>query len=381
MEEEIKTFKDLTREVIEKGICGKCGGCVSFCSAGELNALEIGKNEVPRFINEDNCLKCGICYLICPQTDTLNVELQEKFGWKPPIGDYQRITSVQTTNKAVKKNCTDGGVVTSLLLYLLERNLINGAIVSKKIGRFARKAIVARTPEGLIEAAGSTFSGSLHLEELGGKYTTYTPILSTVKSLEKGYLHDIAVVGTPCQINAIRKMQCLGIIPAHLIKYTIGLFCIENFSFDDVTRKMLEKKLDINLEKIVKLNVKDDFIISLTKGVTIHVPLEEVHEVARPACFTCKDFSNEYADISVGGLGSPDGYTTTLIRTKVGASIYDRALRNGYIQERTFENAEESRLEKTKMMAKIVSFARRKRMRAEKRLSQLAGGEDLGGKA
>jgi len=378
MEEEIKTFKDLNKEVVERGICGKCGGCVSFCSAGELNALEMGKNEVPRYINEDNCLKCGICYIICPQTDTLNLELQEKFGWKPPIGDYQKITSAQTTNKDVKEICTDGGVVTSLLLYLLDRNLINGAIVSKKIGRFARKAIVARTPEEIIEAAGSTFSGSLHLEELGGKYTTYTPILSTVKSLEKSYLRDIAVVGTPCQINAIRKMQCLGIIPAHLVKYTVGLFCIENFSFDDVAKEKLEKKLDINLEDIVKLNIKDDFIISFTKGVTIHVPLGEVHEVARPACFACQDFSNEYADISVGGLGSPDGYTTALIRTELGASVYDEALRKGYIQERPLEDAEESRLEKTKMLAKIVSFSRRKKMRAEKRLSELAGGEAIG---
>jgi len=379
--EEIKSFKDLAREVVEKGICGKCGGCISFCSAGELNALEMGKNELPRYINEDNCLKCGICYLICPQTDTLDVELQEKFGWKPPIGDFQRTTSAQTANKEVKRICTDGGVVTSLLLYLLDRNLINGAVVSKKTGRLARKAVIARKPEELMEAAGSTFSGSLHLEELGGKYTTYTPILSTVKSLEKKYLRDLAVVGTPCQINAIRKMQCLGILPAHLIKYAIGLFCIENFSFDDVARERLEKKLDINLEDVVKLNIKDAFIITLTKGVTIHVPLEEVHEVARPACFTCHDFSNEYADISVGGLGSPDGYTTTLLRTEVGASVYDGALRKGYIHERTFGDGEEGRLEKMKMLAKIVSFSRRKKMRAKDRLSELVGGDAFEEKA
>ena len=103
MEEEIKTFKDLNREVVERGICGKCGGCVSFCSAGELNALEIGENDLPRYVNEGNCLKCGICYLICPQTGTLNVELQQKFGWKPPIGDYQRITSAQTTDKKIRR--------------------------------------------------------------------------------------------------------------------------------------------------------------------------------------------------------------------------------------------------------------------------------------
>jgi len=381
MEEETKTFKDLEREVVKRGICGKCGGCVCFCSAGELNALEMGENDIPRYINEDSCQKCGICYLICPQTDALDVELQKKLGWGPPIGYYQRITSAQTTDDKIREICTDGGVVTSLLLYLLERNLINGAIVSKKTERFARRATVARTRQELIEAAGSMFSGSLHLEELGGRYTTYTPILSTIKSLEERYLHDIAVVGTPCQINAIRKMQCLGIIPAHLVKYTIGLFCIENFSFDDVAREMLEKKLDINLDEIVKLNIKDDFIITLTKDVTIHVPLEEVHEVARPACLTCRDFSNEYADISVGGLGSPDGHTTVLIRTNVGTSVYDGALRKGYIRERIFEDAEERRVEKTKILAKIVSFARRKKMRAEERLSDLAGGKDLGGKA
>jgi coenzyme F420 hydrogenase subunit beta len=377
--EETKTFKDLTKEVVERGICGKCGGCVSFCSAGELNALEIGENDLPRYVNEDNCLKCGICYLICPQTDTLNAELQEKFGWKPPIGDYQRITSAQTTNKQIMTVCTDGGVVTSLLLYLMERNLINGAVVSRKMGRFARKATVARTYEELIEAAGSTFSGSLHLEELGGKYTTYTPILSTVKSLEKSYLRDIAIVGTPCQINAIRKMQCLGVLPAHLIKYTIGLFCIENFSFDDVAREKLEKKLNINLEDIVKLNIKDDFIISLTNGVTIRVPLEEIHGVARSACLACRDFSNEYADISVGGLGSLDGYTTVLTRTELGASLYDEALRRGYIRERTFEEAEESRLDKTRMLAKIVSLAKTKRMRADERLSKFSRGKIFGG--
>jgi coenzyme F420 hydrogenase subunit beta len=78
MEEEIKTFKDLTREVIEKEICVKCGGCISFCLAGELNALEMRKNEVPRYINQDNCPKCGMCYFICPQTDTSNVELRTR---------------------------------------------------------------------------------------------------------------------------------------------------------------------------------------------------------------------------------------------------------------------------------------------------------------
>ena len=81
--------------------------------------------------------------------------------------------------------------------------------------------------------------------------------------------------------------------------------CIENFSFNDLARERLEKKLDLDLADIQKLNIKDDFI-TLSNGITIHIPLEEVDSVARPACLTCSDFANEYANISVGGLGSSE---------------------------------------------------------------------------
>ena len=168
-------------------------------------------------------------------------------------------------------------------------------------------------------------------------------------------------------------MQCLGILPAHLIEYTIGLFCIENFSFDDLSRERLEEKLDIDLANIQKLNIKDDFIVTLNNGKTIHIPLEEVDAVARPACLACMDFSNEYADISVGGLGSVDGYTTTVIRTDKGANLFRNAVQHGYVEEAKYRDADERKNKKTKMVAKIVSFSTRKKLRAEKRLMELSG--------
>ena len=74
--EEDKTFKNLVTEVHEKGLCGACGGCVSFCSAGELLAIGFGSHGKPEFLDEDSCLECGICYLICPQIDILDPELR-----------------------------------------------------------------------------------------------------------------------------------------------------------------------------------------------------------------------------------------------------------------------------------------------------------------
>jgi coenzyme F420 hydrogenase subunit beta len=167
-------------------------------------------------------------------------------------------------------------------------------------------------------------------------------------------------------------MQCLGILPAHLIEYAIGLFCIENFSFDDLARKRLEKRLNFDLSDVQKLNIKDDFIITFSDGLAVHVPLEELDHVARPACFTCADFSNEYADISVGGLGSLDGYTTTVARSEKGVNLFKNALKEGYIEEVKYSNANEVKLEKTKMLAKVVSFSNRKKLRAENRLRELS---------
>lgn len=369
---EIKVFHDLQKEVILRGLCGKCGGCVSFCSAGKLNALQMGEDDLPRYADEEKCLRCGICYMICPSTNELDAEVRHTFGWRPPIGIYEAARSARTTDETVREVATDGGVVTALLLYMLDRHLIDGAIVSCKTSVFGREPLIASTREELIAAAGSHFGGSAHLEELGDQYTTYSPTISAVKGLESKHLHRTAVVGTPCQIRSIRKMQCLGILPAHIINYSVGLFCMENFFFNAATRKELEAKLGIDFGDIDKLNIKEDVIITLRDGSTIHVPFDEVDAIARPACLACTDFANDYADLSAGGLGSPAGYTTVLLRTEKGNRIYSEALAQGYISERKAENLVEGRSEEARMISKIVAFAQQKQVRGEARLIALA---------
>lgn len=367
-QDDIKAFGDLQDEVISRDLCGKCGGCVSFCTAGTLNALEVGEGDLPRFSDEEKCLKCGICYMICPVTKDLNAEVRSRFGWSPPIGPRKRITSARATDEAVLDLATDGGVVTSLLLFMLERQLIDGAIVSRKSAAFSREPLIATTRDEIIDAAGSHFGGSSHLEELGDQYTTYSPTVSSVRSLGSENLHRVVMVGTPCQIKTIRKMQCLGILPAHIIKYTIGLFCMENFSFDAQARNGLEDRLNFNFADIAKLNVKEDLIISLRDGTAFRVPFDEIDDLARPACLACTEFANDFSDLSAGGLGSPDGYTTILVRTGEGSRIYERALREGYIQEKGYRNSAELRSDRTRMMAKVVGFARQKQSRGEERL-------------
>jgi coenzyme F420 hydrogenase subunit beta len=370
--EDIKTFRALQAEVISRGLCGKCGGCVSFCSAGTLNALEMGEDDVPRFADEEKCLACGICYMICPSTTELDAEVERRFGWRPPIGVYETIRSARAVDSAVREVATDGGVVTALLLFMLDNHLIDGAIVSRKTSILSREPMIATTRQELIAAAGSHFGGSSHLEELGDHYTTYSPTLSAVKGLKSGSLQRVAMVGTPCQIRTVRKMQALGILPAHIITFTIGLFCIENFAFDEPGRRKLEARLQaemgrpVRFEEIDKLNIKEDLIVSLNDG-TVHLPLDELEEMARPACLACTDFANDYADLSAGGLGSPAGYTTVLIRTPAGNRILGEASSRGYIQARSTGGWAETRSEQAQMIDQVIAYAQKKRTRGEAR--------------
>ena len=350
-----KTFDDLIKEIHEPGLCGECGGCVSFCSAGEIGAIEMSKSGPPKYSNKDNCRKCGICYFICPQTRVLNDVLNIRFNFEPPIGHTLKVSATQASSEKIRAEATDGGAVTAILSYLLKQKLIDGAIVSKKIGPLGRIPFFATTEDELLEAAGSHYDISDHVVGLE-KYTTFIPTNIKLKQSSADLL-NVAVVGTPCQIHSIRKMQVLGILPAHIVKYTLGLFCYFNFSFGEDGRKGLEEKYNFSFNDVVKINIKENLILQLKDKKELHIDFNDLHGIVRPACFGCRDFANVYADISFGGLGSPDGYTTTIVRTKTGEEIYSKALEEGYLTEpkdlnKTVKTAE--------MLDKVVKFGRQK---------------------
>ena len=365
---DVKTFRDLINEVQKPGLCGKCGGCVCFCSADNLGALKTGDDGTPMFADEDKCLQCGICYMICPNTYDLDSELEDRYGWTPPIGPVKGLRSARTTDAQVAKQCTDGGVVTSLLLYLKDKGMIEAALVSKSKGPFQRAPFLAETREDIISAAGSHFDESFPMVELGSRYSTYSPAMYQLKKLRGTSIDRIAMVGTPCQIRTVRKMQALGVIPADTIKYCFGLFCWENFSFDELEKDELGRRYDFRLADVIKVNVREEFSVHLRGGRVVQIPLEVVDSLARPACLFCPDFSAEYSDLSFGGLGSADGYTTVVIRSENGRDVYEKAVGEGYIQEPKYPSTKETRSNRTRMKAKVVGFTQKKRARAFRNL-------------
>ena len=333
----MKSFRDLIKEVHQRGICQQCGGCVSFCNSIEHQVIGFkGPNSPPEYLNKIKCLKCSLCYLICPQTHALEKEINKTYKFSDfsttPLGFFFNIYSCQSTDKDFLNFGTDGGVVNTIINFLLEKKLIDGAIVAKTLGPFSRESIIAENKEDLIKASGIKLNISPQLEEIQ-KFHTYT---NSLPKLNQYQFKKLAVVGTPCQIYTIRCMQNLGIMPSQNIEICLGLFCYENFFFDKEQVEKFEKDFKLKFENIEKINIKEDLIICIKENESrkriIHIPFNQLNEYMRTACNACNDFTNVYADISFGGLGSPDKYTTILIRSEKGRSIIFKAIKSKKIR-------------------------------------------------
>jgi len=256
-------------------------------------------------------------------------------------------------------------------LFMLESGMIDGAIVSERTGLFDRRAVVATSREGLLSAAGSHWAEASHLAHVGTEYSTYVSIIPTIRELAPKSVIKLAVVGTPCQIESIRKMQTLRILPADVVTFAVGLFCMQSFALNELMEKQFARKHQLDFGDVVKVNIKEDFILRMKSGITMHIPLDEIEAIARPACLACTDFANEYADVSVGGLGSPDGYTTVLVRTGSGKRIFTEAMNRGYLEARPAKSREAENAEKARMLGLVESFAAKKRLRGGRRLAEL----------
>ena len=321
-----KNFEDLIKEVHEKGICQECGGCVSFCSSAQYDIIGFKDTDSPpEYLHKDQCLECGICYYICPQTHILDEDLNRTYNFTDfslmPLGNFDNIYSCQATDKDFLKYGTDGGVVNSILNFMLERKMLDGAIVSKTRAAFSREASFASNKDELLRNAGIKLDISSQLDEIQ-KFSTYT---RTIPELNHYKFKKLAVIGTSCQINTIRCMQDLGVTPSENIEICLGLFCFESFSLSKTQIKKFEKNFNINVSDIEKINIKEDVIFKLRDDGNgdkiIHIPFNHLKNYMRPACNACSDFTNIYADISFGGLGSADKYTTVITRTEKGKKL------------------------------------------------------------
>jgi coenzyme F420 hydrogenase subunit beta len=201
--------------------------------------------------------------------------------------------------------------------------LVDAAIISTVDPNYKWKPVpkVAVDPEDVINNAGT-------------KYTSCPMLIGLREAVRDMEKMNVAFVGTGCTIEGIRKSRFLKKDYWNLgqhVKLAIGLFCMESFS-DKLLREYLPKQ-GVNLEEVTKFHISKGSLI-LFKGDTIifKVPVKILGEYATEGCHVCVDSTAEFADISVGGIGSEPGWSSVFIRSRMGELFFERVLKSGCIE-------------------------------------------------
>jgi coenzyme F420 hydrogenase subunit beta len=337
-------FEELENEVIHRGLCTICGTCIGVCPNKSLKLFY--DNEEPLPTLEGKCSSCGICYSVCPGKDVPLLELEKFIFGKirenrpDDLGIVIYSGMGYATDENIRQAGTSGGMTTAILKYALDAGIIDCALVTgfSQDKPWRTEPKIVTSSEELIENAQSK----------------YLPVaINSALSTAAESFNRIGIVGLPCHIHAIRKMQFQSLVPniSGKIKMLLGLLCGSNWYFEG-TRHVLSELCGVkNLNDISKIQCRgrdnegsSNFIVELQNGTVRQVPKEKyilmwMSAFKRDRCLMCIDWSAELADISLGDYWSPEQFkrieisdnNSVLARTPQGLKLLQDTHKAGYI--------------------------------------------------
>jgi coenzyme F420 hydrogenase subunit beta len=287
-----------------QGLCAMCGTCAGICptSAITLRYNEKSGGYSPVF-NSSLCIHCGLCLTVCPGIGINAKEMNEQndngdnnFEAVQRFGRYIGCYIGHATSPTIRRNATSGGAATALLTFLLEKNLIDGAVVTRtqKDNPLEPESFIARTSEELLTASTT-------------KYCPTKPNECLKQILQKKGRY--AVIGLPCHIQGIRKAEQIKKELNERIVLHLGLFCQGRPSFLPLYNQLSRMKLHLNeIQRLTyRIGWPTNFVVELKNGLTITQPIKETLlmkawnlKFIPRRCLLCYDSLNELADISFG---------------------------------------------------------------------------------
>jgi coenzyme F420 hydrogenase subunit beta len=231
-------------------------------------------------------------------------KIEEEFlkGAKDPdVGVYCDMFSAKTSIEG-----QDGGVVSTLLVNGFRKDLFDAAIVVRRMKGYTAEAVVAINSSDVLAAKG----------------TKYLKV-SVTKKLRELINQDkrrIAVVCTPCEATAARRIQKTLKKECQII--ILGLFCFEAFNKGKLTEE-IKARLGVDLDQATKTQVRLGKFLLEVNGKEYGCRVKDLDFAAEKACGFCDDFTARFADVSVGSAGSKQGYSTVVVRSKMGEKLVE----------------------------------------------------------
>jgi coenzyme F420 hydrogenase subunit beta len=337
-------WKELYHEVITTGLCTGCAGCVVTCPHDVIGYEHEEGKYIPFHLEEelglDDCVHgfgsgggCTTCTRACPRFRSWEPAADmHLFGRvREPdemAGIWRQLLLTRAADDTQHTKGQDGGFVTAMLVWLIEHDYIDAAMVSgvedDDVWK-AKPALVHNTEEILATA--------------GSRYTYCANPLALVQAKEEG-LERLALVGMGCQTSQPPIMwdRKAGKVAKPFL-FNIGLLCSKTFD-DAIFPELFEAKYGLKKQDMVKMNIKGVFQIWMKDGSYHEINLKECHGWTREGCKHCPDFAAEHADIATGGIGEDNDWTLTIVRTELGEEVINRMIADGVIISRPAQEDE-----------------------------------------
>jgi coenzyme F420 hydrogenase subunit beta len=129
------------------------------------------------------------------------------------------------------------------------------------------------------------------------------------------------------------------------------LFCFEAFNSAKL-KEATQKHLGVDIRKAEKTQVSQGKFTAAVDGQQVSCKVKDLSAASEVACRFCDDFTSTLADVSVGSVGSPSGYSTVIVRSPTGA----RLVKAAELVKGTVDNQEIARLTEFKKERAKKSF-------------------------
>lgn len=319
------TFARLQTEVIKPGLCTHCGTCVGL-SNGTLGMVDTDDGPLPMPPETNGVQLEPIAYQACPGNGVDFPALNNFVFQKQPqnwlSGRYRQFFIGHANDDEIRRGAASGGVITAILLYLLQSGRVDGAVVLRQgwPKPWMSTPIIAQSAEELIAASQSVYVP-----------TSVNAILDEMSA----FPGRLAYVGLPDQVASLRCLQQLEHSGALKVDYVLGPY-VGTTLYLGAIQSFLRSNGISELQEVVELRYRDGewpghLRISLRSGQELRAQKFYYNYLipffVTKATLYSVDFTNELTDISVGDAWRADletrggGHSVVVARTRKGEDL------------------------------------------------------------
>ncbi len=297
--------------------CYGCRSCEQICPKHAIAMKENAEGFLYPVLNEDICVKCGLCARVCPYDSPSAVNM--------PI----RAVASQYKNRDALFSSSSGGLFSALAEYTLSKNgYVAGCIFDES---FAALHILTNQKELVEKMRGSKYVQS----NLNNVYT------QVQDRLKEGAL--VLFTGTPCQVDGLRcflrkeydnlltvDLICHGVPSPRLLELYIKSVSEKHGNVQDIRFRDKQRNGWCS-QGSIKYSDKIKTISPYNNSYYYYYYLGNC--VSRMSCYSCKYSSVErVGDLTIGDywniseelpeLDTSAGFSAVLINTPKGEKMY-----------------------------------------------------------